>query len=72
MPKDKHGTQVNDGDMLRFNDGTIGQVISYGGILYIEDDYDVRPLIEFDSRDYEIIEKGDENEDELSWWKEQS
>lgn len=26
MPKDKHGTQVSDGDMLRFNDGTIAQV----------------------------------------------
>lgn len=60
MPKDKHGTQVSDGDMLRFNDGTIAQVISYGGTLYIiEDDYDVWPwpLVEFDSRDYEIIEE---------------
>lgn len=66
MPKDKHGTQVSDGDMLKFNDGTIAQVISYGGTLYIEDNYNVCPLIEFDSRDYEIIEKGDENEDELS------
>lgn len=66
MPKDKYGTQVSDGDMLRFNDGAIGQVISYGGMLYIEDDYDVWPLNAFDSRDYEIVEKGDENEDELS------
>ena len=72
MPKDKHGTQVSDGDMLRFNDGTIGQVISYGGILYIiEGDYHLCswPLVEFDSRDYEIIEEGGENEndeDELS------
>lgn len=66
MPKDKHGTQVREGDILRFNDGTIEQVTSYGGILHIEDDYDVWPLTEFDSRDYEIIEEGDENEDELS------
>jgi len=72
MPKDKHGTQVSDGDMLRFNDGAIGQVISYGGMLYIEENYNIWPLIEFDSKDYEIIKKGDENEDELSWRKEQS
>lgn len=66
MPKDKHGTQVSDGDTLRFNDGSIEQVTSYAGILHIEGDYDVWPLTEFDSRDYEIIEEGDENEDELS------
>lgn len=65
MPKDKHGTQVREGDLLRFNDGTIERVISYGGILRIEDDFDVWPLTEFNSRDYEIIEEGDENEDEL-------
>ena len=68
MTKDKHGTQVRHGDILRFNDGTIEQVISYDGILHIE----IWPLTEFDSRDYEIIEEGDENEDELSWRKEQS
>ena len=52
--------------MLRFNDGTIAQVFSYGGTLYIEDNYNVCSLIEFDSRNYEIVKKGDENEDELS------
>lgn len=70
MAKDKHGTQVSDGDMLRFNDGKIGQAILYDGILYIliEGDYHLCswPLVEFDSRDYEIVKKGDENEDELS------
>lgn len=66
MPKDKHGTQVSEGDILKFKDGTLETVVDYGGILHIETDYDVWPLTEFDSRDYEIIEKGDENENELS------
>lgn len=66
MPKDKHGTQVSNGDILKFKDGTLERVIDYAGILHIETDYDVRPLNELDSRDYEIIEKGDENENELS------
>lgn len=66
MIKDKHGTQVSEGDTLRFNDGTIGQVTLYFGILYIEGDCYIWPLIKFDSRDYEIIKEGDENKDELS------
>lgn len=66
MPKDKHGTQVSEGDILKFKDGTLEIVVDYAGTLYIEGDYDVWPLTEFDSRDYEIIEKGDEKLDDLS------
>lgn len=66
MAKDKHGTQVSHGDILRFKDGTLEIVVDYAGTLYIEGDFDVWPLSKFDSRDYEIIEKGDENEDEVS------
>lgn len=65
MAKDKHGTQVRDGDILKFKDGTLERVVDYAGTLYIEGDFDVWPLTEFDSRDYEIVEEGDENEDEI-------
>lgn len=65
MAKDKHGTQVHNGDILKFKDGTLERVVDYAGTLHIEGDYDIWPLTEFDSRDYEIFEEGDENEDEI-------
>lgn len=67
MPKDKHGTtKVSHGDILKFKDGTLERVVDYAEILHIKVDYDVWQLTEFDPRDYEIIEKGDENKNELS------